>query len=188
MTNEDLKQFHKHIEELSQDWDWTMQNPSEHPPATEAERATAREVIKEVASVMHEAVPSGRTHWIYKHGDVFYFNASEELPDCDSFSKALRLLQDKYDPTGLGGDHVKLCDRNGNTKEFPLHSNPIQAASAHTWHHIGDLARRATAIQQRYQTPEDPQAERALLMKKHGLTWEQARKRWPLADYAKWKD
>lgn len=57
----------------------------------------------------------------------------------------------------------------------------------HNWEKISDLVKRAIAKQPRYRAGEDPQAERAILMRLHRVSWEDAIKRWPLKDYAKWR-
>lgn len=188
----EMKLFKERIATISKDWDLSDQHYQPHPAATDEERAAAREVIKDEAAFQSEYddelyQSSKATHWMYKHNGKYYFNKDEKLGEYETFSEAMSALRDKYDPVGFADDYVKLCDAKGNTKVFPLSATPAQAAKAHTWHQIGDLARRAKAAQKRYKGRPDPQLERSLLMAKHGLTFDEAVRRWPLSQYGKWE-
>lgn len=53
--------------------------------------------------------------------------------------------------------------------------------------HISEITKRAIARSRMYDVNVDPSAERAILMRKHRLTWNEALNRWPLSEYDNWK-
>lgn len=52
---------------------------------------------------------------------------------------------------------------------------------------MSPLAQASMPKKTTFRPGEDPQRERAILMRLHRLSWEDAIKRWPLEDYARWR-
>lgn len=127
--------------------------------------------------------------WIYKNQGLYIFNDNEGIPDKKTWREAVTAVAEKYAETFEDHDIV-YCRNDGMMSVMSLEEAwaelsidiiplPFKA--------IGELAQKAVATQAKLRAGEDPAAERAILMRLHRVSWDEAVRRWPLSDYASWR-